>query len=175
MWFTLDIWVLYWNAFSHYYMAGEFKMRNSMVNFFAIFNFSRRLYYIVLNDSLLSNPHRKFLNVIINRIIILYMGSVAEWSKALVLGTSLKGRGFESYRCQWFFCQSRYFRLFWGVEIVHYPASNQTPFQAPISIPYPQNYFIILGVGNWNRESAIWLVKDEFQNNEYIEYRPPDY
>ena len=84
-------------------MAGEFKMRNSMVNFFAIFNFSRRLYYIVLNDSLLSNPHRKFLNVIINRIIILYMGSVAEWSKALVLGTSLSGRGFESHRCQTFF------------------------------------------------------------------------
>ena len=27
-------------------------------------------------------------------------GSVAEWSKALVLGTSLSGRGFESHRCQ---------------------------------------------------------------------------
>lgn len=27
-------------------------------------------------------------------------GSVAERSKALVLGTSLKGRGFESHRCQ---------------------------------------------------------------------------
>ena len=27
-------------------------------------------------------------------------GSVAEWSKALVLGTSPKGRGFESHRCQ---------------------------------------------------------------------------
>ena len=26
-------------------------------------------------------------------------GSVAEWSKALVLGTSLKRRGFESRRC----------------------------------------------------------------------------
>ena len=26
-------------------------------------------------------------------------GSVAEWSKALVLGTSLSGRGFESHRC----------------------------------------------------------------------------
>ncbi len=26
-------------------------------------------------------------------------GSVAEWSKALVLGTSPKGRGFESHRC----------------------------------------------------------------------------
>jgi hypothetical protein len=25
---------------------------------------------------------------------------VAEWSKALVLGTSLSGRGFESHRCQ---------------------------------------------------------------------------
>ena len=31
------------------------------------------------------------------------MGSVAEWSKALVLGTSLKGRGFESHHCQKFF------------------------------------------------------------------------
>ena len=29
-------------------------------------------------------------------------GSVAEWSKALVLGTSLSGRGFESHRCQYF-------------------------------------------------------------------------
>ena len=29
-----------------------------------------------------------------------YGGSVAEWSKALVLGTSPKGRGFESHRCQ---------------------------------------------------------------------------
>ena len=31
------------------------------------------------------------------------VGSVAEWSKALVLGTSLSGRGFESHRCQTFF------------------------------------------------------------------------
>ena len=30
-------------------------------------------------------------------------GSVAEWSKALVLGTSPKGRGFESHRCQIFY------------------------------------------------------------------------
>ena len=29
-------------------------------------------------------------------------GSVAEWSKALVLGTSPKGRGFESHRCHIF-------------------------------------------------------------------------
>ena len=29
-------------------------------------------------------------------------GSLAEWSKALVLGTSLKGRGFESHSCQKF-------------------------------------------------------------------------
>ena len=27
-------------------------------------------------------------------------GSLAEWSKALVLGTSPKGRGFESHHCQ---------------------------------------------------------------------------
>ena len=31
-------------------------------------------------------------------------GSVAEWSKALVLGTSPKGRGFESHHCQIFYC-----------------------------------------------------------------------
>ena len=30
-------------------------------------------------------------------------GNVAEWSKVLVLGTSLSGRGFESHRCQTFF------------------------------------------------------------------------
>ena len=28
---------------------------------------------------------------------------MAEWSKALVLGTSPKGRGFESHRCQYSF------------------------------------------------------------------------
>ena len=28
------------------------------------------------------------------------IGSLAEWSKALVLGTSPKGRGFESHHCQ---------------------------------------------------------------------------
>ena len=34
-----------------------------------------------------------------------WTGSVAEWSKALVLGTSPKGRGFESHRCQHaFYC-----------------------------------------------------------------------
>ena len=37
---------------------------------------------------------------------IITRGSVAEWSKALVLGTSLKGRGFESHRCQKIFCLS---------------------------------------------------------------------
>ena len=36
-------------------------------------------------------------------LAILKKGSVAEWSKALVLGTSPKGRGFESHRCQTFF------------------------------------------------------------------------
>ena len=33
-------------------------------------------------------------------MLIFYNGSVAEWSKALVLGTSLSRRGFESHRCQ---------------------------------------------------------------------------
>ena len=32
--------------------------------------------------------------------------------------------------------------------IGHYPTSNQTPNQVPISIPYPLNYFIVLGVEN---------------------------
>ena len=32
-----------------------------------------------------------------------HIGSMAEWSKALVLGTSPKGRGFESHHCQKFF------------------------------------------------------------------------
>ena len=32
-----------------------------------------------------------------------WRGRVAEWSKALVLGTSPKGRGFESHLCQEFF------------------------------------------------------------------------
>ena len=35
-----------------------------------------------------------------NDIINGMKGSVAEWSKALVLGTSPKGRGFESHHCQ---------------------------------------------------------------------------
>jgi hypothetical protein len=34
-------------------------------------------------------------------------GSVAEWSKALVLGTSPQGRGFESHRCQDIFFSTR--------------------------------------------------------------------
>ena len=37
------------------------------------------------------------------------MGSVAERSKALVLGTSPKGRGFESHRCQFIFFLILYF------------------------------------------------------------------
>ena len=36
------------------------------------------------------------------------LGSVAEWSKALVLGTSPKGRGFESHRCQYSFAYNRH-------------------------------------------------------------------
>lgn len=39
--------------------------------------------------------------------MILIEGSVAEWSKALVLGTSPKGRGFESHRCQEYFDSSK--------------------------------------------------------------------
>ena len=36
----------------------------------------------------------------LKRLGLVVGGSVAEWSKALVLGTSLSGRGFESHRCQ---------------------------------------------------------------------------
>ena len=43
---------------------------------------------------------------IIGRGVMKMTGSVAEWSKALVLGTSLSGRGFESHRCQSFFLVS---------------------------------------------------------------------
>ena len=43
---------------------------------------------------------------IIGRGVMKMTGSVAEWSKALVLGTSLSGRGFESHRCQSFFVKS---------------------------------------------------------------------
>ena len=32
--------------------------------------------------------------------------------------------------------------------IGHYPTSSQPPIQIPISIPYPYNYEVILGVGN---------------------------
>jgi hypothetical protein len=38
---------------------------------------------------------------------------VAEWSKALVLGTSLSGRGFESHRCHNQFC---FFKKYVGDE-----------------------------------------------------------
>ena len=37
---------------------------------------------------------------IISTGVMKMTGSVAEWSKALVLGTSPPGRGFESHRCQ---------------------------------------------------------------------------
>ena len=37
-----------------------------------------------------------------NHLLLLLYGSLAEWSKALVLGTSPKGRGFESHSCQIF-------------------------------------------------------------------------
>ena len=47
------------------------------------------------------HPHQ-----IISTGVMKMTGSVAEWSKALVLGTSLSGRGFESHRCQTFFLVS---------------------------------------------------------------------
>ena len=37
---------------------------------------------------------------ILHRLLEFLYGSLAEWSKVLVLGTSPKGRGFESHRCQ---------------------------------------------------------------------------
>ena len=39
----------------------------------------------------------------LTELSLVHRGSVAEWSKALVLGTSPKGRGFESHRCQKYF------------------------------------------------------------------------
>ena len=51
-------------------------------------------------------------------------GSVAEWSKALVLGTSPKGRGFESHRCQ---------RLFFAWCYSQGPGWN--PLSPPKSFP----------------------------------------
>ncbi len=39
-------------------------------------------------------------------------GSVAEWSKALVLGTSPKGRGFESHRYHFVFLRERSLHVF---------------------------------------------------------------
>ena len=38
-------------------------------------------------------------------------GSLAEWSKALVLGTSPKGRGFESHSCQNIFYKLKSFQI----------------------------------------------------------------
>ena len=45
---------------------------------------------------------RPLLHWIMRKAVVRLRGSVAEWSKALVLGTSLSGRGFESHRCQTF-------------------------------------------------------------------------
>ena len=42
-----------------------------------------------------------------------YKGRVAEWSKALVLGTSQKWRGFESHPCQNLFYTQWYYSLQW--------------------------------------------------------------
>ena len=44
--------------------------------------------------------------------------------------------------------------ILWG----HTLTSNQTPNQVPISIPYPMNYFVILGVGK-GIEIGIWDLK----------------
>jgi hypothetical protein len=38
-----------------------------------------------------------------NTVHVLYYDSLAEWSKALVLGTSPQGRGFEPHSCHFFF------------------------------------------------------------------------
>ena len=48
-------------------------------------------------------------------------GSVAEWSKALVLGTSLSGRGFESHRCQNIFAKIRICKAFF-LDMTGWPA-----------------------------------------------------
>jgi hypothetical protein len=50
------------------------------------------------------NYHHKLLTSVLNKIgnVFKHMGSVAEWSKALVLGTSLNRREFESRHYQIF-------------------------------------------------------------------------
>ena len=66
-------------------------------------------------------------------------GSVAEWSKALVLGTSPKGRGFESHRCQLTFLpvQAVWFRLICVcmnelITSVAWPSGLRRWFKAPV-------------------------------------------
>ena len=49
---------------------------------------------------ILYSGHSVQFHVLKRNIHIVDGGSLAEWSKALVLGTSLKGRGFESHSCQ---------------------------------------------------------------------------
>ena len=51
---------------------------------------------------------------------------MAEWSKALVLGTSPKGRGFESHLCQELFCILKLVRLVqFYVDIDHRKGSGE--------------------------------------------------
>ena len=71
----------------------------------------------ILSSSALQNFDRKITTIAISQFYTILLkisdfsnlgssfikGSVAEWSKALVLGTSPKGRGFESHRCQIFY------------------------------------------------------------------------
>ena len=52
---------------------------------------------------------QKSIQLLIRIIALSAQGSLAEWSKALVLGTSPKGRGFESHSCQILFVLAFFF------------------------------------------------------------------
>ena len=66
---------------------------------------------------------------------------MAEWSKALVLGTSPKGRGFESHRCQHTFaagkaCWSRGMILASGARGPGFKSRLSPPAQHPPGAPF---------------------------------------
>ena len=61
-----------------------------------------------------------------------YSGSLAEWSKALVLGTSPKGRGFESHSCQMFVTCVKFWvknmLLIWIIFFIDSPTNHTWKF-----------------------------------------------
>ena len=69
------------------------------------------------------------------------MGSVAEWSKALVLGTSLKGRGFESHHCQKFFGVAKWLETP-GIE----PGTSHMRSERSTTELHPHNVIYIFNI-----------------------------